>query len=127
MLKFLIDECLSPQLAGVAREQGCMAMHVNWYNRSGYPDHSHAAFALGEGSILVTNNGADYKPIYKAFDIHPGLVVILPVVLGPIQADLFELVVKRLLEYPDTINKLIEIDKLGEITISDFPPFRDNI
>lgn len=126
VLKFLIDECLSPQLAGVAREQNCLGMHVNWYKRSGYPDHAHAAFAIGEGSIFVTNNGADYKPIYKALDIHPGLVVILPVVRGPIQADLFEKVVRRLLEMPDTINKLVEIDEAGNITISEFPPFRDN-
>jgi predicted nuclease of predicted toxin-antitoxin system len=127
MHKFLIDECLSPQLAGVAREYGCFALHVNWLSRSGYSDRSHAAFALAEEMILVTNDGADYSAIYRAIDLHPGLVVILPVVKRPIQQSLFRAVVERLVMERDVINKLIEIDEEGAITISEFPPFRDNI
>jgi hypothetical protein len=86
-----------------------------------------AARELAEEMILVTNDGADYSAIYRAIDLHPGLVVILPVVKRPIQQSLFRAVVERLVMERDVINKLIEIDEEGAITISEFPPFRDNI
>ena len=60
-------------------------------------------------------------------DIHPGLVVILPSIRRVDQIDLFEAVIRRLEEEPDTVNKLVEIDEAGAISIQDFPPPQRNI
>jgi predicted nuclease of predicted toxin-antitoxin system len=127
MLKFLIDECLSPKLAGLARELGYDATHVNWVNLHRTRDDLIAVYAVMMDYVLVTNNGSDYKPIYRSLDVHPGLVIILPSIRRVDQLALFEAVVGRLEGEPDVVNKLIEVDMHTNITITDFPPFQSNI
>lgn len=77
MLKFLIDECLSPVLAGRARQRGYEAFHVNWLQKSGYKDYALMPYVLGGDYVFVTNNGVDFKTLYNALEVHPGLVVLL--------------------------------------------------
>ena len=127
MLKFLIDECLSPQLAGLAHELGHAATHVNWLQLDGERDQVIAVYAVAADHILVTNNGVDFRPIYRALDVHPGLVVILPSLRRIEQIGLFEAVIRRLEAEQDLINKLVEIDAAGVISVTDLPPNRHNL
>ena len=127
MFNFLIDECVSPSLASLAKERGHHAFHVTWLHLEGYRDTALATFAMGEDAIIVTNNGVDFRPIYRALDIHPGLVVIVPSCKRAEQLRLFGFVLDRLETERDTINKLIEVDLLGTVSITDFPTFRENI
>ena len=127
MFKFLIDECLTPDLALAGRARGHDGFHVNWLQFNGYRDQSLSAFAVAEDAVLVTNNGADFRPIYRALDLHPGLVVILPSVGYDEQMALYAQILDMIEVERDLINKLVEIDVNGVIAISNFPPFRDNL
>jgi predicted nuclease of predicted toxin-antitoxin system len=49
----LIDECLSPYLAGIAEERGYVAMHVAWLNREGSDDRALAILAAERDYIIV--------------------------------------------------------------------------
>lgn len=122
MHRFLIDECCSPSLASTAHNRGYEATHVGYLERLGYPDQSHAIRATAEDWILVTNNGADFRPIYRTLDLHCGLVVILPSVRRSRQRELFAAVLDCLEGLADTINKLIEVDDSASVTIVDWPP-----
>ena len=127
MLRFLFDECLTPDLVAVAANCGHAGEHVVYRGWAGYPDHALAALAVREDAVFVTNNGSDYRPIYRSMEIHPGLIVILPSVPHDEQEELFVHVLRRLEGERDLVNKLAEVTASGEITITDFPPFRDNI
>jgi predicted nuclease of predicted toxin-antitoxin system len=73
---FLIDECLSPDLAKLARGRGFHALHVNEAKLRRKSDKQVATYALAKDMILVTNNRVDFDKIYKKVDLHPGLIFI---------------------------------------------------
>lgn len=127
MYRFLFDECMSPELAGVARNRGYHALHVNWANLNARRDQHVALYAMGGDYVFVTNNGVDFRPIYRSFDIHPGLIIIVPSARRTKQIEMFEKVLERLEAEKDIINKLIEITGDGIITVSEFPPVHGNI
>lgn len=122
MHRFLIDECCSPSLAAVAHKRGYEATHVGYLDRLGYPDQSHAIRATAENWILVTNYGADFRPIYRTLELHCGLVIILPSVRRNRQRELFSAVLDRLETMPDTINRLIEVDTDAAVSVIEWPP-----
>ena len=126
MHRFLIDECLSPELATEAKARGFHALHVNWANMSGYRDEVVAVYAMGGDYIFVTNNGVDFRPIYRLLEMHVGLVVIIPSLKKPGQLRLFNQIMDRLESERDIVNKLVEIDETGVITIADWPPLLSN-
>jgi predicted nuclease of predicted toxin-antitoxin system len=74
---FLIDECLSGELADLARERGHHALAANRMSslrrRS---DYGVATYAIDRDLILVTNDMFDLEAIYEEFEIHPGIVFI---------------------------------------------------
>jgi predicted nuclease of predicted toxin-antitoxin system len=127
MFTFLIDECLSPLLAAAAQSRGHQGLHVNWVKLSGKTDRSISAHAIAEDWVIVTNNGIDYRAIYRAMDVHPGLVIILPSAGRDEQIRLFNAVLDLVAEERDIVNKLIEIDTAATISVSDFPPFGENL
>lgn len=102
-------------------------MHVNFLKLNAHRDQLLAAYAVAEDYVLVTNNGVDYRPIYRSIDVHPGVVVIIPNLPRMEQIVAFRSVLTVLEGERDVINKLIEADADGGITISDFSPFRDNL
>jgi predicted nuclease of predicted toxin-antitoxin system len=60
--KFLIDECLSPALALLAREQGFVeSSHVTWLGKSGWKDWELRAFILEQDWTFVTRNSVDFR------------------------------------------------------------------
>jgi predicted nuclease of predicted toxin-antitoxin system len=117
---FLIDECLTPNLAGLAKEWGYHGEHVNEVALAGSPDSLLAAFAVGREAVLVTNNARDFRRIYKRLPFHPGLIIILPSVAADVQMRLFEHVVRYISEQPEPVNQLIEIDRLERITVREW-------
>ena len=119
MHRFLIDECLSPELATEARARGYHALHVNWANMSGYRDEVVAVYAMGGDYVFVTNNGVDFRPIYRTLELHSGLVVILPSLKKPGQLILFNQIIDFLENERDFINLLVEIDEKGVISVVD--------
>jgi predicted nuclease of predicted toxin-antitoxin system len=114
---FLIDECLTPNLAGLAKDWGYNGEHVNEVALAGSADSLLAAFAVGREAVLVTNNARDFRRIYKRLPFHPGLIIILPSVTADVQMRLFERVVRYISEQPEPINQLIEIDRFERITV----------
>ncbi|MFP5236011.1 MAG: DUF5615 family PIN-like protein [Acidobacteriota bacterium] len=94
MTKLLIDECLSAELALMAREQGHHeASHVVWIGKSGWKDWELKRVLLDEDWALVTKNSADFrgprtapgsKGQYANVPLHAGLVCLN----GPVGMDL---------------------------------------
>ena len=73
--KFLIDECLSPRLADVARQEGFpRTMHVNWLGLEGQPDWRLVQRAIRDEYVLVTSNRADFTSLLALEPSHPGLI-----------------------------------------------------
>ncbi|WP_349963387.1 DUF5615 family PIN-like protein [Rhizobium sp. ZPR3] len=76
-MKLLIDECLSPTLATIARERGLEeSTCIPWLGMSGQADHSVARRAVDDGYILVTHNTADFLPLYQQEEVHVGLIAL---------------------------------------------------
>ena len=128
--KFLIDECLSPELAQIAKNEfGLYAVHVPWL---GTPPHGHGSWKdpdivekiSATDFVLVTNNRRDFVGKYYrdgGLNVHNGLVIILQKSDLEGEARLFRLVMKFIMSMESTVNKLIEIDAAGQIRVADWP------
>jgi hypothetical protein len=128
MTKLLIDECLSAELALMARECGHHeASHVVWIGKSGWKDWELKQVLLDEDWVLVTWNCKDFrgpkdapgsKGVFADISLHAGLVCID----GPTGMDLdlqrllFGIVLEELDRQPDLTNQVLEvaIDESGE-------------
>ena len=76
-MKFLIDECLSPSLAVIARERGYPeSTHVTWLGLRAQRDWALVRRAVADEYVLVTNDRADFTPLMEREQRHPGLVCI---------------------------------------------------
>ena len=76
-MKFLIDECLSPSLATVARTRGYPeSTHVTWLGLRARQDWALVRRAVADWYVLVTNDSADFTPLVEREGRHPGLVCI---------------------------------------------------
>ncbi len=74
-MKFLIDECLSPELAVIARAHGFHeSTHVTWLGMTSHKDWTIVRRAIEEGFTLVTNNTTDFTALHQREEIHAGLV-----------------------------------------------------
>jgi predicted nuclease of predicted toxin-antitoxin system len=74
-VKFLIDECLSPDLAMLARRQGYVeSTHVSWLGMSGAKDHVVTSRAITDGFVFVTHNTVDFRSLYARQEVHVGLI-----------------------------------------------------
>lgn len=84
MTKLLIDECLSSELALMARERGHHeASHVIWIGKSGWMDWELKRLVIEEDWVLVTRNNVHFrgpretpgsKGQYSGVPIHAGLI-----------------------------------------------------
>ena len=73
-IKFLIDENLSPALAGMAKARGYVALHVTWAKLRRASDAKIARYAIANDMVLVTNDLHDFGRIYQRQELHPGIV-----------------------------------------------------
>jgi hypothetical protein len=79
---------------------------------------------------LVTNNASDFRRLYGASDMHPGLVILVPYVVQDKQVLLFREAIKRLAQCGgDAVNKVMEVDIAEEditLKVYDFPAAKRN-
>lgn len=76
-MKFLIDECLSPTLATIARTRGFPeSTHVTWIGLRSRQDWALLRRAVDDGYVLVTNDRADFTSLMEREPVHPGLVCV---------------------------------------------------
>ncbi len=76
-MKFLIDECLSIQLAELARSKGFSeSTHVNRLDLRSAPDETIVRRAVADNYVIVTNNTRDFLRLVKEQDQHRGLICI---------------------------------------------------
>ncbi len=109
-LSFLIDECLHASLVEVANGMGYIAYHIEHLGLKGAPDWQLWKRALQDDSIFVTNNAQDFRKLSRKSEIHPGLVLILPLVRPEVQRQLFRVGLEYLSGRTNLINRVIEID-----------------
>lgn len=72
--------------------------------KAGWKDWNVAKYAGAEEYILVTNNASDFRCLYAAELLHPGLVIIIPNVGRLVQQQLFQAAIKALEENGEPIN-----------------------
>ena len=76
-MKFLIDECLSPALAIVARGRGFPeSTHVTWIGMRSRQDWAVVRRAIDDGYALVTQDRTDFTALLEREPAHPGLICI---------------------------------------------------
>lgn len=120
-MKFLIDECLSPELAKIAidKDHG-QTSHIVWLGLAGYKDSELKPIILNDDWTFVTKNSVDFrgpedkpgrKGQYANVATHAGMICLN----GPPGMDLdmqIELFGQALLELdadPDLVNQVLEI------------------
>jgi predicted nuclease of predicted toxin-antitoxin system len=111
-VKFLVDECLSPDLVALARKRGHVeSTHVTWLGLRSRTDGFIVRRAIDDGYVLVTNNMADFASLLSRQRVHAGLVClnVAPGLMSlDVQKRLFALALDRLGDN-EPINELLEI------------------
>jgi hypothetical protein len=127
-MKFLVDECLSPELTKLAHAKGYgESSHVVWLGCAGLKDWELKPVILDGDWIFVTKNPVDFRGSaerpgtrgqYAGVALHAGLVCLN----GPpgmdldMQIELFEQVLEELEVDADLMNQVLEIT-WGEETL----------
>lgn len=135
-MKLLIDECLSPSLAPMARVAGYYeSTCVRDRGWQGLKDWELMRKVIDENFTLVTHNSKDFrgsfeqreKGLHAKEEIHAGLIClnsVFPMDLAR-QERLFRHVLDELQESPDLTNQALEIteyeDRLIEIDVYEIP------
>lgn len=114
-MRILIDECLSPALVTVANDAGFEAYHVAHRGWAGYTDGQLLREILREEFVLVTNNRDDFLELIKGLELHSGLIVLVDNVRQSVQFDLFAIALSAATALPSMINRVIEIDRSGNV------------
>lgn len=120
-MKFLIDECLSPELVKLAQENGHgESTHVVWRKLAGKKDWELKPIILDGDWTFVTRNSVDFRGPssnpgsrgqYADVGIHAGLICLN----GPegmnidVQLELFEHALEELAADDDLTNQVLEI------------------
>ena len=118
-MRFLIDECLSPALVHLAQSLGHEAYHLAHLGRAGAEDWEIVEFAITRDMTLVTNNANDFRRLYAAHELHPGLVILVPNVERGQQLVLFRAALARLSVAGEPVNRALEVRSTGSDLIVD--------
>lgn len=120
-MKFLIDECLSPELTKLAHARGYgESSHVVWLGRAGLKDWELKPLILEDDWTFVTKNSTDFRgPLekpgtkgqYADVVIHAGLICLNgpPAMDLDMQIELFEQAIEELETDVDLVNQVLEI------------------
>ena len=120
-MKFLVDECLSPELTKLAHARGHgESSHVVWLGQAGRKDWELKTLILDGDWTFVTKNSIDFrgpaaKPgsrgQYADVAIHAGLVCLNgpPGMTLDMQIELFEPALSELEADPDLLNQVLEV------------------
>ena len=109
-LSFLIDECLHASLADTANGLGYTAYHIEHLGLKGATDWQLWKRAFQDDLIFVTNNAQDFRKLSRKSEVHPGLIIILPLMRPEVQRQLFRAGLEYLAGRRNLINRVIEID-----------------
>lgn len=124
-MKFLIDECLSPELAHLAQARGHEASHIVWLGKAGWPDWRLKSVILDEDWTFVTRNAIDFRgPAetpgtrgqYVDVTLHAGLICLNDPPGGidlDLMVEMFEIALDDLDRVPYLINQVLEISLSG--------------
>jgi hypothetical protein len=120
-MKFLVDECLSPELTRRAHARGYgESSHVVWLGCGGWKDWALKSLIVDGDWTFVTKNSIDFrgpapapgsKGQYADVAIHAGLVCLN----GPpgmdldMQIELFEQALDELAAAADLVNQVLEV------------------
>jgi Domain of unknown function (DUF5615) len=118
-VKFLIDECLSPELVAIAHARGHgESSHVTWLGMRSRKDWSIVRRAVADGYVLVTNNATDFRAPLGREEMHAGLDL-------EVQRRLFALALDRIGDR-EPINERLEItlDERRVVERYDFPAIK---
>lgn len=135
-MKFLIDECLSPDLVEVALGRGFVeSSHVVWMGNAGRKDWELKPFILEGDWTFVTRNSVDFRgPAgnpgtsgqFADVPLHAGLICIN----GPdgmtaeVQCELFAAALDEIGNVQQLVNEVVEVDVESlhdEFTIHRYP------
>ncbi|HVW56026.1 MAG TPA: DUF5615 family PIN-like protein [Rhizobiaceae bacterium] len=120
-MRFLIDECLSPELTKAAHAKGYgESSHVVWLGRAGLKDWELKPIILQGDWTFVTKNSVDFrgpahkpgtKGQYADVEIHAGLICLNgpPSMDLDMQIELFEQALDELEADADLVNQVLEI------------------
>jgi hypothetical protein len=125
-MKFLVDECLSPELTKLAQDRGYgESSHVVWLGRGGAKDWELKPLIIDGDWTFVTKNSVDFRGPssrpgtsgqYADVMLHAGLVCLN----GPegmdldMQIELFEEALNELGRDPDLVNQVLEVSLDGD-------------
>ncbi|GJE02711.1 DUF5615 family PIN-like protein [Methylobacterium isbiliense] len=121
-MKLLIDECLSPDLAELARAHGYPeSTHVTWLGLTSAKDWTIARRAVDEGFVFVTNNTVDFLALYGREAVHAGLICLnaAPKLMSlELQKRLFSIALSRLTS-EESYNEVLEVTAFedGAVTV----------
>jgi transposase/predicted nuclease of predicted toxin-antitoxin system len=88
--RFLIDENLSVQLPPVAHTRVFAAAHVVHLGLGKWKDWNILNLVKNDGWVLVPNNAVEFRSRYRAIEVHPGVMFLLPSARREQQIVLFE-------------------------------------
>jgi hypothetical protein len=121
LLKFLIDECLSPDLAQLARDRGYHdSFHVTWLGKAGWKDWQLRDLIIEQDWTFVTRNSVDFRgPAdqpgsegqYTNVPIHAGLICTNGTgrMTGEIKIELFAAVLDRIRRVEYLVNEVTKV------------------
>jgi predicted nuclease of predicted toxin-antitoxin system len=116
-VKFLIDECLSPELVALARARGFHeSTHVTWLGMRSRKDWTIVRRAVKDGFILVTSNTLDFKPLYEREEVHAGLLClnVAPGLMAlEVQKSLFLFALEQV-AVNEPVNEILELTVTAE-------------
>jgi predicted nuclease of predicted toxin-antitoxin system len=116
-VKFLIDECLSPELVALARARGFHeSTHVTWLGMRSRKDWTIVRRAVKDGFILVTSNTVDFKPLYEREEVHAGLLClnVAPGLMAlEVQKSLFLFTLEQV-AVNEPVNEILELTMTAE-------------
>lgn len=120
-MKFLVDECLSPDLVAIARDRGFpQSTHVTWLGLTSRKDWTVLQRAVKDGYVLVTNNTTDFTPLVGREDVHAGLLClnVAPGLMSlAAQKTLFEHALDEL-DGEEPVNEVVEITLADHQTVT---------
>ena len=120
-MKFLIDECLSPELAKRARNEGYgESSHVVWLGLAGRKGWELKPIILDNDWTFVTRNSDDFRGSvsrpgsrgqYAEVQLHAGLICLNgpPGLTLELQMELFGYALEDLAANEDLVNRVLEV------------------
>ena len=122
LIRFLIDECLTPAMLADAYAAGFEAHHVNTLGLTSQSDRALMVQIIGGDFTFVTNNAKDFLRLYHNVDVHAGLIVVLPSGEVEEQRALFRKVLDAITAAgSDITGELIEVDRDGTVRFRRYP------